>query len=176
MPIDVSNFDPNEKGYELPPEGFYHVQLENVMKTEKPEKGSSIEFIWLIVGSPNEAKQKKAIGRKIKEFFSDWTPQYGKQLLTIGLACNVYTVEQLTGARDRGEQIPDPDLDSWVGLSCVVNVTHKKRFNDKTKTDATIGWNYYNASSAEAKESKVLLNKDILHESGRITPTADEMF
>jgi hypothetical protein len=177
MPYSLDDIDPDKtfEPFELPHEGFYHVQLINVEPKIK-DNGKTYKFVWEIVGSPNDPNMVTAIGKKVNEFLSDWTPLFTKQIVRIGQSCEIYSTEFLKGLKDKGEQLPDPDFDSWLGTSCVVKITHEKRYNDPKKTDAKIGWDYFMVNSPESREAKVLLNRDVLDESSAIVPKNDDMF
>jgi hypothetical protein len=117
-----------------------------------------------------------ALGGTVYEYLSSWTPLFPKQFIRVGLACEVYTIEGLKSLKDKGEELPDPDFNSWIGKSCVAKIAHKKRFNDATKIDPSIGWEYYMLNSPEAKEANVILNMDVLDASLAVTPQVELMF
>jgi hypothetical protein len=155
MAISLDNVDPDNmtNTFTLVAEGWYQVWLDTV-KSATSEKGDKYTFVWTIVGAPPDLKQ--SLHRTVRDFLNSWTDLFPQQICRIGLALGIFTVADLKTWKAQGTGLPDQNYDDWCGKFCIVHVSHKPGFPDKSKTFANVD-QYLPMACTEKDDAQIIL-------------------
>jgi hypothetical protein len=130
--IDIDNLGESPP---LPKEGIYHIKL--VSHTESiNQKGTRHQLKWQIVGT--NAELHSELGKYVYDSLFSYSSIFAKQIATLGYACGIYARAYLKSLQAKDEDLPMPDLHTWLYVSCIARVKHEADTNEPTKVYARL--------------------------------------
>jgi len=170
---NLDDFDVDHMGEApTPPQpGWYHVKLIK-HDTKTTTKGTQHKCTWQIVGATPELQSE--LGKYVYDSYFEYSSIFAKQMATLGWACGIYTKEQLKALQAKGENLPTPDLHTWLYVSCIARVKHEADQDDATKVYARLA--LYEQKPVDApivKEIGIVLDEASLSSEHQPANSAD---
>ena len=170
---NLADIDIDSLGKSSPPPepGWYHLKLCGYQAKTFPKGTIGHQLTFQIIGTTQELSSER--GKYIYENFFQHTQVFWKLTAILGVALGIYSKDYLKALQDKGEDLPMPEFDSWVGATCIGRVKHEPDKNDPNKVYGKVGFDFQSVDSETVQVAGIVLCATSAKEGEQVQATAE---